>query len=80
MQFFKSIVVSILAFSAYAVAVTLPEVKIGCQLLNEECSSLPDADLLCCFDLPCSNESNGLGTVSLDSKFRNARTHISSGN
>ncbi|KIM90185.1 hypothetical protein PILCRDRAFT_811909 [Piloderma croceum F 1598] len=51
MQFFKSIVISILTFSAYANAATLPEPR-ECQKLFHICYPPPEIDR-CCPGLHC---------------------------
>ncbi|KIM90538.1 hypothetical protein PILCRDRAFT_812289 [Piloderma croceum F 1598] len=50
MQFFKSTVVAILAFSAYATAAALPEPKAQCGDVGNSCAE----DNLCCLGRDCN--------------------------
>ncbi|KIM90534.1 hypothetical protein PILCRDRAFT_812286, partial [Piloderma croceum F 1598] len=57
MQFFKSLVAAILAFSAYATAAALPEPKAQCGNIGNSCTS----DDPCCGGFTCDfSTGNGL--------------------
>jgi len=68
MQFFKSTVVAILAFSAYATAAALPEPKPNCAAVGNSCNSG-----FCCLGLICDFEQ----VVSRYPKFWDASSHLS---
>ena len=72
MQFFKSTVVTILTFSAYATAAALPEPKALCANVGNSCPSSGDSDP-CCPGFVC-NFAAVNPTVSMDPKYWDART------
>jgi hypothetical protein len=72
MQFFKSTVVAILAFSAYATAAALPEPKALCANGGNACAFNNDSDP-CCFGFVCL-PIGGNPIVSMDPKYWDART------
>jgi hypothetical protein len=74
MQFFKSTVVGILAFSAYAITAALPEPKALCGDFENSCTPYD----WCCLGFKC-DYSSGNGLVSMDPKYCDAKTDTLSG-
>ena len=72
MQFFKSTVVAILTFSAYATAAALPEPKALCANGDNSCAFDGDSDS-CCPGFVCVL-TGANPKVSMDPNYSDART------